>query len=78
MVEKINRLYKKNELLFAILWIVMYVVLLSLADNLSVEIGVHKLVTVVVCAALTLILVMLMKRSGLYEKYGLCKSKPEP
>jgi len=78
VVEKINRLYKKNELLFAILWIVMYVVLLSLADNFSVEIGVHKLVTVVVCAALTLILVMWMKRSGLYEKYGLCKSKLEP
>lgn len=73
-----NQLYKQNELSFAILWIVVYVVLVSLADNLSVEIGVHKLVTVVVCAGLTAVLAMWMKRSGLYEKYGLCKSKMKP
>ena len=29
------RLYKKNELSFSLVWIIAYVVLLSLADNLS-------------------------------------------
>ena len=28
------RLYKKNELSFSLVWIIAYVVLLSLADNL--------------------------------------------
>ena len=37
-----TKLYKKSEILFAILWIVAYVVLSSLADQLSESIGVIK------------------------------------
>ena len=40
-----TKLYKKNEITFAILWIVAYVVLSSLADQISETVGVIKSVT---------------------------------
>ena len=43
-----KRLYEKNELLFALIWIGIYVVLFSFADELSGRIGVEKLVTAIV------------------------------
>jgi len=52
-----NHLYKKNGLLFAILWIIIYVIFLSLADQISASIGIEKSITAVVCALLTAILV---------------------
>lgn len=73
-----NRLYQKNELLFAILWIVVYVVSLSVADDLSAQIGVHKLITTLVCGLLTGILVIWMKKNQLFSQYGLCKPEMAP
>ena len=37
-----TKLYKKSEITFAILWIVAYVVLSSLADQLSESAGIVK------------------------------------
>lgn len=71
-MKMLNRIFRKNEVLFAILWIVAYVVLVSTADNLSVEMGVEKLITVPVCGLLTGILVIWMKKNKLFERYGLC------
>ena len=34
-----NKLYQKSEISFAVLWIVMYVVLSSVADQISESIG---------------------------------------
>lgn len=72
-----NRLYRKNELTFAIIWIVVYVVGLSLADQLSASLGVEKLITVIVCMIMTGILINWMKRNDLFKEYGLCKSQIE-
>lgn len=69
-----NILYKKNEVLFSIIWIVVYVVLLSFADQASVAIGMQKSVTLAASVLLTIILVVWMKNNGLLAKYGLCKS----
>ena len=66
-------LYKKNGLLFAILWIVIYVISLSLADQFSASLGLQKSITAVVCALLTVILVLWMKNNNLFAEYGLCK-----
>ena len=49
------KLYKKSEITFAILWIVAYVVLSSLADQLSIQIGVIKSVTALLHIVMTLI-----------------------
>ena len=69
-----TKIYRKNELTFAILWIVAYVVLSSLADQLSESIGVVKSVTVVLHVGLSLILFIWIRKNDLFEKYGFCAS----
>lgn len=68
-----NQLYRKNELLFSIIWIVIYVVGFSLADNFSSVIGIEKIITVIFGIGLSGILFGWIKSNGLLGKYGLCK-----
>ncbi len=68
-------LYRKSEIAFAILWIVAYVVLSSLADQLSESIGIIKSVTAALHVAMSLILFFWIRNNKLSEKYGLCRSK---
>ena len=70
-----NRLYKKNELLFAIVWIAIYVLGLSAADNLSKMLGMEKIITVIVSILMSAILFVWIKNNGLFYKYGLCGSR---
>ena len=66
-----KKLYEKNELTFALVWIAIYVVGTSLAEALSETIGVYKLVSAVFHIALTAGLFLWVRRNGLSEKYGL-------
>ena len=70
-----TKLYKKSEISFAILWIVAYVVLSSLADQLSEELGTVKSVTAAVHVVMSLILFFWIKKNGLGVKYGFCRSE---
>ena len=70
-----NQLYKKSELAFSIISIVIYVVTLSLADNISKTLGVEKLITAIISAVLTIIFVIWMKKNELFHKYGLCETE---
>ena len=71
----IKKLYEKSELWFALAWIIAYVVLASIGDNISSDIGVLKCVTVPILIVLSVIVFLFIKRNGLFEKYGLCKSE---
>jgi len=66
-----KKLYEKNELTFALVWIGIYVVGTSLAEMLSETIGAYKLVSAVFHVALTVGLFLWVKRNSLAEKYGL-------
>ena len=68
------KLYKKSEITFAVLWIVAYVVLSSLADQLSESVGVVKSVTAVLHIVMSLILFLWIRNNNLSEKYGFCRS----
>ena len=70
-----TNLYKKSEITFAIVWIVCYVVLSSLADQLSRSIGVLKSATAALHIVMTLILLVWIRKNGLSEKYGLCRPR---
>ena len=70
-----TKLYKKNEVGFAILWIVLYVVLTSLAEAVSEELGIHKLIPLLVHLVMTAVLWIWVKKNGLLEKYGFCKPR---
>ena len=68
-----KKLYEKNELTFAILWIVAYVVLFSLADSLSEPTGIPKLYTMFLSLVMAAVLLMFICKNGLTKYYGLCK-----
>lgn len=70
-----TKLYRKNELTFAIIWIVLYVVLFSIADGLSEDLGTMKLVTAPMAVVMAAVLGGWIARNGLKEKYGL--QRPE-
>lgn len=70
-----KRLYEKNELTFALIWIGVYLVSFSLGDGLSELIGIEKLVTAVVGLALMLGLYIWVLKNGLWEYYGFCRLK---
>ena len=65
-----TKLYKKSEITLAILWIVAYVVLSSLADQVSETVGVTKSVTAALHIAMSLILFFWIRNNDLSEKYG--------
>lgn len=71
----IKKLYEKSEIWFAVAWIIAYVVLASIGDNISSSLGILKIATVPILAILSAILFIFVKKNGLSEKYGLCKPK---
>lgn len=72
-----NQLYNKNELNFALVWIAIYVGLLSVGDRISDAVGIARLVTVPLCILLTVILYRWICKNELKEKYGLCSFQGE-
>ena len=66
-----TQFHKRNPLGFALMWIGIYVVSLSLADALSQAIGVEKLLTAPLCLVLTAVLFCWLKGHALLETYGL-------
>ena len=67
----LKRIYQKSEILFAVLWIVAYCVLMSVADSLSGLVTVEKSVTLPVALCLSLLLFFFLKGNLLFEKYGI-------
>lgn len=71
----LKKLYEKSQIWFAVAWIVAYCVLLSVADALSALVGVEKSVTLAIGAILSIILLVFLKKEGLFSKCGLCPPK---
>jgi len=69
-----TKLYQKSEITFAILWIVAYVVLTSIADQLSEAVGVMKSVTAALHIVMSLVLFFWIRNNHLSGKYGFCRS----
>ena len=69
-----KKIYEKSELRFAIIWIVVYCVLQSLANSINEEIGVEYSASAVLCVIQAVILFFFIWKNGLSERYGLCKS----
>ena len=69
-----KKLYEKSELRFAIIWIVIYCVLQSLANSINEKIGIEYLASAVLCVIQAVILFFFIWKNGLLERYGLCRS----
>lgn len=69
-----KKLYEKNELNFAIVWIVVYCALQSLANPLNKAIGVAYAASSAFCVLQTVVLFAFIRKNNLQKRYGLCKS----
>ena len=70
-----NKLYQKSQLWFSIVFIIIYVVGASVCDALSDIVGIRQVFTLAFLLALSLILIIWMKKNKLLERFGLCKPK---
>lgn len=77
-----RKLYEKNELTFALVWIVLYVVVMNIAlqfcggfDDLASKTAAQVLVPVICICVLAVVSTVWIMRNGLSEKYGLCRFK---
>ena len=68
-----RKLYEKNELRFAIAWIVVYCVLQSLANPLNKAIGIGYAVSAAFCILQTVVLFTFIRKNDLQQRYGLCR-----
>ena len=68
-----RKLYVKNELRFAIAWIVVYCVLQSLANPLNKAIGIGYAASAAFCILQTVVLFTFIRKNGLQQRYGLCR-----
>ena len=71
----LKKLYDKSKIWFAVSWIIAYCVLLSVGDALSALIGIEKSVTLAIGILLSAILLLFLKKNGLFADYGLCATK---
>lgn len=71
----LKKLYDKSKIWFAIAWIIAYCVLMSVGDALSASIGIEKSVTLAIGILLSAILLLFLKKHGLFADYGLCAPK---
>ena len=69
-----KRIYEKSELSFAIIWIVIYCMLQSLANPLNEKIGIPYSASAGFCLLQAIFLFVFIQRNGLLKRYGLCKS----
>ena len=72
--NEMKKLYEKNELAFAIVWIAVYCVLQSIANPLNRMIGIEYSASAAFCILQTIVLFVFIRKNGLLEKYGLCKA----
>ena len=75
-----KKLYEKNEVGFALVWIGLYVVIMNIAlqfcggfDNLAEKTVGQLLVPVVCILALSVLSTVWITKNGLTEQYGLCR-----
>ena len=68
-----NYLYKKSQIWFAVIWIIIYVIGASCADELSKIVNIEKLFTVIFLGVMTIVAIVWMKKNQLFSHFGLCK-----
>lgn len=68
-----KKLYEKSEITFAIVWIVIYCVLQSLANPLNKKMGIAYSASAVFGVLQAVILFVFIWKNSLWKRYGLCR-----
>lgn len=73
-----EKLYRKNELDFSLVWIGIYLVAQMVADSVSAVLGYQKIMTAPVGLAMVGYLLWWLKKEDLLEAFGLCHFRGNP
>lgn len=68
------KFYRRDELKFALVWILFYVVGASITDIVSQQIGIEKLLTFLFHTGMGIFLLQWLSKYDLWKEYGLCRS----
>ena len=71
----LKKLYDKSKIWFAVLWIIVYCVLMSVGDAISRWVGIEKSITLVIGIVLSVIILLFLNKNELFLDYGLCAPK---
>ncbi len=71
----LGEFYRKSKIWFAVTWIVIYCVTMSVGDLLSAKVGIEKSVTLAFGIVLSTVLLLFMKTGGLFKSCGICRPK---
>lgn len=69
-----KKLHAKNEMTFAIVWIVIYVLAHSLANSANAVLGIDYSANAIVSVVLSVVLFGFIRKNNLMDHYGLCKT----
>jgi len=72
-----KKLYDKSELGFALVWIGIYCVGMSVFDGISRNIGIESAASAIFAVAVSVYLYCWLKKHGILEKFGLCRAKAQ-
>lgn len=70
-----SRLYRKNNLVFSIILIVIYVVGASVCDSVSEKIGLTKVLTLPFFMIFSAAVLLFLRKENMLKEYGICKSQ---
>lgn len=70
-----KKLYEKSELGFALVWIGIYCLGMSVFDEISRALGVESIASAVFALAASIFLLFWLKAKGLSARFGLCRTK---
>lgn len=68
-----KRIYEKNEVTFSIIWILIYVITMSMADYFSYLVEIEKVFTMPLSITLVTILLIWINKEKVSSRYGLTK-----
>ena len=68
-----KNIYEKSELTFSLLWIIVYIVAMSLGDYFSSLIGIEKIFTTPIVLFFVISILIWIRKSVKSKKYGLVK-----
>ncbi|MBR5233082.1 MAG: CPBP family intramembrane metalloprotease [Clostridia bacterium] len=69
------KLYRKSELIFSIILIIVYVVGASVCDAFSDKLGFSKALTLPFFIIFSIIILLFLSKQKLFKEYGLCKTE---
>lgn len=66
-----NRLMERKPILHAVIWIMIYIVMVNVGDALSEQIGIFHIATSIILILFSVVLVLYIKKNNWIERYGI-------